>query len=328
MENAELPIHFICGMARGGTTWMSRCLNTHRDCASFGETLFWGRIYIEPTKDGEYDDASFNELIDRISEIQIAPSSDESSGSLKQETVERWHNELSNHLKALKVKTPKEVFKRMCQFVVEAENKIVAVEKTPHHINWLPRIAKNFPDSKYIVMVRDPYAFMKSYKFQGFQKGAEIRTIYEKLYHPIQASLVWRGYAKSILDVSKSFESKVMIIKNEELTNHEKEILLNVARFLELPVDQDFTSSLPSRSNSSIRGDDKLQLDSADYFWMNLIAKKEIKALGYELKKVNIDIFPVIFSIFKLPLWVFRTVVLLKNNSKGNIFKYVLRWLR
>ncbi len=39
---------FIVGMSRSGTTWLSNSLNAHPSVAVFGETGFWGKMYIVP----------------------------------------------------------------------------------------------------------------------------------------------------------------------------------------------------------------------------------------------------------------------------------------
>ncbi len=323
----EYPIHFICGMSRAGTTWMSHCLNMHKHCATFGETLFWGRIYIEPKDKGQYDQQSFESLISRISEIKL-DSENADFGKLKPETLIKWSQDMPRDLLALGEKTPVSVFKKMCRIIVDSEGKSVVIEKTPHHVNWVPRINKALPDSRFVIMVREPYGFMKSYKYQGFQSGKRIRAIFEKQYHPIQAALVWRGYAKSILNVSKRYANKVKIVRNEHLIDHPKKVLLDVALFLDLPKDEMFTDVIPPRTNSSIMGNKKLKLDSADMFWLNLLAKKQIRELGYDLKSMPFDYFKIVFTLFKLPLWGWRTVLLLQKNSKCNIFIYILRWLK
>ncbi|MDA0296654.1 MAG: sulfotransferase [Planctomycetota bacterium] len=49
------PHRLIVGMPRGGTTAMMRALNADDRVAAFGETLFWGRAWVEPLQDGGLD---------------------------------------------------------------------------------------------------------------------------------------------------------------------------------------------------------------------------------------------------------------------------------
>ena len=49
-----MKIFFICGLPRAGTTYLSKLLNSHSKIISTGETLFFGRKYIEPNSEGYY----------------------------------------------------------------------------------------------------------------------------------------------------------------------------------------------------------------------------------------------------------------------------------
>lgn len=84
-----LKIHFIVGTSRGGTTWMTKNLNCHPDVASFGETLYWGRSYIEPGNNNEYSDDQLKLIAKIYSERKIAPSSN-GRGNLSASTIEKW----------------------------------------------------------------------------------------------------------------------------------------------------------------------------------------------------------------------------------------------
>ena len=66
MKLLKENIHFVVGMSRAGTTWMTKCLNTHSACAAFGETLFWGRLFLTPDKGGNYTEAESQGLIKQI----------------------------------------------------------------------------------------------------------------------------------------------------------------------------------------------------------------------------------------------------------------------
>ena len=327
MKIENFPIHFICGMSRSGTTWMSHCLNMHKECATFGETLFWGRNYVEPQGNGRYRDEIFRDLVSRISDIKLDSERAE-FGKLKTNTLIGWSQDMPKYLLALEDKTPVNLFKMICQFVINSEGKRVAIEKTPHHVNWIPRINKVLPDSRFIVMVREPYGFMRSYKYQGLQAGERVRRIFERQYHPVQAALVWRGYAKSIIRATEDYSDKVIVIRNEQLIDDPRNVLKRVSRFLGLSSDDISFDTIPARANSSIVGASKLELDSADYFWMNLIARKQIKNLGYDINNSPYYFVEIVTTFIKLPLWIFRTIYLLNNNSNSNIFKYIFRWLK
>ena len=64
-DSGQVP-RFIVGMGRAGTTWLSKCLNEHPDVAVFGETLFWGRGFMQPQHGRYYTSKEVMVLQERI----------------------------------------------------------------------------------------------------------------------------------------------------------------------------------------------------------------------------------------------------------------------
>lgn len=282
---------------------------------------------MSPDVNGRYSKEQSLELLERFQSMRLGPSDDD-YGSLEQSTVHQWRDNLLSELRNKDIDTPSKLFFELCQFIASHENKPYVVEKTPHHLNWIKRIKDYYPSAKFIVMLREPYGVMRSYKNQGSQRNSEVRKVHKKQYHPIQAALVWRGYSRSVLNIQNDYSKDVFIIKNEDLSDNSVSILRAVADFLGLPRDEKFAEKLPARANSSVNNDDSLTLDSADYFWLHLIAGSEIRKMGYELREVPLSLVAVIWSFFKIPLWCIRTIILLKGNSKANVFKYLWRWIK
>ncbi len=327
MKLLKKNIHFVVGMSRSGTTWMTKCLNTHKACAAFGETLFWGRLYLKPNSSGRYSKQESLKLLKILQNTCIGPYEND-YGSLSAETIKAWNTRLVDELKDNDLSTPDKIFSSLCQFIADKENKNFILEKTPHHINWVDRIKKNYPSSKFIIMIREPYGVMRSYKNQGLQKNERVRKIHAKQYHPIQAALVWRGYSRSVLSIKSVYPDDIYVINNHDLFSNSETILKETVKFLGLPYMDGFEKNLPGRANSSVESAKRMELDSSDYFWLHLIAGKEIKKMGYTIKNNSITYMPIFISILKLPLWMIRTIILLKSNSKANLFEYILRWLK
>lgn len=324
--NDEICIHFIVGMSRGGTTWMSKNLNCHPDVASFGESLYWGRAYTKPENDGKYSEAQIKLISEMYSKMKIVPC-DIGRGNLAANTIQNWPDKVEYHILHSQEKTPLGVFKAICKCIAELESKSVIVEKTPHHINWVNQIVKVLPNAKFLIMFRDPYDFMLSYKYQGSQGSQKTRKVFRKIYHPLLVSFIWRGYTRSINSALANYPDRVMLVKTADIAKDNPEFFKKV--FKHLGVEDVSKTFIPiEKDNSSFTGDHKPELSSTDIFWMNLIAGKEIIKSGIKMKKYKINIFSNLLSFIVLPLWAIRYLFIVRNSFKGGFIKYVVRWLR
>jgi len=334
MRNNEVrPSGFIVGMSRSGTKWLSMCLNEHSEIAVFGETGFWGKDYI-PTEDGRWTPQQCRAVLERMPGIrerridehgrvhvegQATPVGETVGGlnglffSLAEEIVSDGDS-----------LSPEEVFNRICSIVASDSGKNRVFEKTPHHINWIRRIHATYPNARFIVMCRDPYGFMRSYKHQGDRKTQAIGAAYRKIYHPIGCALVYRGYARAILDAQSFFPENMLLISLDAIKHDASSSLATIFHFLGVSYEEDcllppLNSSFPERTK---------ELDDVDVLWMNWIAGREIQRLGYEKRKSNVSVSKLLQTIAEVPRWGVNVWNHLKRNQNASVAKYILRWLR
>lgn len=319
-------IFFVVGMSRSGTTWLSKCLNLHQDIASFGETGFWGRGHIHPSAHGKYTPQQLEKVISRLASMKPGPRGD-GPGCLAKETVERWpeiiHSGLSGSGDALI--SPAEVFMRLLTTVAAAEGKKVAVEKTPHHLNWIAQIKEAFPNAKFVATYRDPYGFMRSYKYQGGQRSKQMRDAFKRHYHPLLAALVWRGYMRSILYAADNYSDSVLVIPFREIDENPSEVLDRVCLFF--GAKSKIYQPL-AKENSSFMAPVKPILQADDIFWMNLIARKEIICGGFAPRPIDPKIGRIMWSFLTLPIWLTKNIGNWNKRIRRRPLRYVWSWLR
>lgn len=217
--------------------------------------------------------------------------------------------------------TPKYLFELVCGLIAEREGVEYVVEKTPHHVNWIPRIVRAFPDAKFVVMVRDPYGFMLSYKHQGDRKLEPARRDFRALYHPLGCAYIWRKYMKSAIRNSKGFPDQTMTLKFEELKQSPVDSWKRLVSFCEMP---DFPFTPVADKNSSFQGEER-KLAPIDIFWMNVIGRSQIHSGGYSLRKSGVSFRDILISIWELCPWFIRALKLLKSRVPGGLAKYFLR---
>ena len=314
---------FICGMSRGGTTWLGCCLNEHPEVAVFGETLFWGRCFVEPNEDGIYGTKEIDSVVHFQRDLNKSFYG-KKSGCLMNVGMPEWHQILDG-LKSLEGKPPDEIFDYLAGHIGSSEGKPMVIEKTPHHLNHISRIESWYPNSRYIVMVRDPYSFMLSYKNQGLQRSAEHRKHMARYFHPIGCALVWKGYARQARSEVSRLGARSTLVRFEDLKADPERVWIKVLGFLDvertaLPIVED--------KNSSFSQHTRPQLDSIDLFWMNFIAKDSITDLGYEKRAAKVSIFAIITSLFSLIPCAVRILQDISSRSSGSIVAYVLNWVR
>lgn len=309
---------FICGMSRAGTTWLGHCLNEHPQVAVFGESLYWGRNYLSPNEGGGYTIEQVRRALQLLAKDCKAFLAG-GDGNLKHIDRDQWKSLLDRI--EIEECSSADLFEKVCELVREIEGADFVVEKTPHHVNWIPRILAAYPSAKFTIMVRDPYGFMLSYKHQGDRKAESAKRDFKALNHPLACAYMWKGYMNSALRMHQSFEAQTHIVRFEALRATPDKCWNDVLNFFEVPFAPLVTVS---DRNSSFTGA-KRTLEPIDIFWMNLLAGRAIQAGGYSKKRSGVSVVEVLGSTCGLIPWGFRAVKLLKSRVPGGLLKYFLK---
>ena len=316
------PFFFICGMSRGGTTWLGKSLNGHSQVAVIGETRYWGRLFIDPDCDGVYSKKS-SEQVRLFLRSGTKAFFGKEAGNLTSLTEASWMK-LCDNLK-IAGSSPNAIFEDILKQVGRIEGKGIVVEKTPHHLNYYSRIRKYMPTSKFIVMIREPYSFMLSYKNQGLQKSKAAREHMASYYHPLGCALVWRGYARQSLKIIRELGDDVLVIRFEDLQSSTDKVWEKVTDFLKVGSEERLEIS---DQNSSFVDGVRPKLANIDRFWMNFISGSAINELGYSIDSKSFRLIHLLRSLIEILPWASRVVIDLYKKTGINIFKHALVWIR
>ena len=195
------------------------------------------------------------------------------------EFIDEVHSSIENS-----TVTPAELFLKICKTVSKREHKPWVIEKTPHHLNFIDRIKRAFPKVKFVIILREPYGFMLSYKYaQDRLKylSAEEKRQKKTMYHPLGCALVWKKYARSVRRAIVKFPDNTHLVKLEHIVEDSQTVLRKVLEFLNLSPTDDIL--YPSVGSSFTKGK-KPKLKSEDYFWINFVAESEMTAMGISRK--------------------------------------------
>jgi Sulfotransferase family len=324
---APPPLDFVVGLPRSGSTWLGRALDRHSDVAVFGETCFYGRLYVPPREDGLYGE----EELERLRRIQRArdwetTTSDPTGGNPPwrpgeyAELVDKVFAGLQPPVR------PEEVLTAVATAVAARSSKPRAVEKTPQHVHWLPRMAEAFPSARFVITLRGPYEYTASYKRLGRRLERRARKAVDLSWrHPLIAALFWRSYARSINRALAGYPERTLLVRTEDLRDRTGETLASVQAFLELP-EQDLRGA--EGANSSFREGESRTLRATDVFWMNLVAGRAMRSSGYRPVPAKPGVVATAVSIALAPLSVAATAVRIPSMVPGSFVSYVQSWRR
>jgi hypothetical protein len=325
--NSATP-RFIVGLPRSGTTWLCHSLNEHPDVAAFGETMFWGKAYIPPGANGHYDPAT----LQRVKQTLMAKPLEstiriEGPGGLRNVSaanaaalIEEAFNEMPRNV------GPAEVFSHVADRIARAEGKSAWTEKTPHHLLYARRILQHFPSARFVVLVREPYSFLLSYKHQsGHEKSASSQQRFRKRYHPLAGALVWRNTWRAAQTLLTSHPDQSMLVRMEDIANEPIDVMLRVHEFLNLRPIPGASATIGKINSTEKRL--PAELSEADIAWINLLAAQDIQEAGYTVQNDGGGLQAIARSALDLPLWALRILHDLKRTTSGSLMQHLLQYV-
>ena len=336
-DDATPVIGFIVGTSRGGTTFMNKVLNLHPEVASFGESAFFGRLWAEPAGGGgRYAPEQAAEQLDFFARSRWGPDRGEAG------TIAPWIGRRDPRWVQLLTRlaaerglpgaggTPRGLFDLLCRAMCEANGKRLAVEKTPHHLGATDRIERFYPEARYVLMVRDPLAFARSYKNQGRQFSAEAAERGRRAYHPVAVALLWRGYARQAIGLMRRCPDRVLRVTLDDLRRDEAGTLDRVQRHLGLDPVPLAGRVAPDNSSTgeAVGGIESLDLTAGERFWLARLAGREAAELGFDLPTTGGGAAGAIGHAVTLPAWGLRNLARYRRGVRGSVFKHAMRYLR
>lgn len=299
----------------------------HTQVTSFGESLYWGRLFLEPENpDGSYTQDQLSLMADRYAKAIWGPYGDK-AGSLRSAESPELRDRLQRTILAVSPANPASVFQAIAEVFMDLEGRSpFAIEKTPHHINWIERIRQAYPNARFIASAREPYSFMRSYKHQGDRQNPEVRDLFHRLYHPIGCAIVWRGYIRSILAAEAQNGLAVLRVDFSRMKEDEEAVLREVQAHFGLPIEAIWDRV--EADNTSFPTGKRPELSNTDIFWMNLIAGREIKKAGYIRRKCGLPILGILRSILRIPVWTIAVIKHIPKITGGSPIRYLKRWFK
>ncbi len=210
------PSFFVVGYPRSGTTLLASLLNRHSKVSIPAETQFY-RVFLEDPKlekiSDTYDLLSFYCDYPRIKDLNLCVADFDSYQDLIKNNI---RNLLSVSLR----------------IVAEKRSKTISGEKSPAHLLYWESIIQDYPDAKFICIVRDGRDCINSNIQQKWTSQ-----------NPFKHAAEWGVYAKAYEELCSTHSDKVYLVKFEDLLADTENVLNGICKFIGCEFESDQLNS-------------------------------------------------------------------------------------
>lgn len=284
LENQQLPNPIIVvGMPRSGSTLFTRLLNESPNLSIVND--FYYLQYVDSLNGFKKNDPKIQQALQSyvlrmIQERILPPNSQDITFSLflspeqEQELVD-----FAEDLKRQPDVNWAESLSKLMEFSAKLQGKKIWGYNTPQDYLHIDRLQQEFPQAKFIYVMRDPRSVIRSYKYYGNiapegQKEAA-------RYHPILQALAWRTSIRSFLARKEQEPDKFTLVLYEDLVKNTNQTLGKLGDFLNVQFPKLDLANFGN--NSSFKNKHKEGVKSSEIWLCEKIAGQEMEKIGYEL---------------------------------------------
>ena len=274
---------FVMGLPRSGSTLLSRILNASPDVVSINDLYYVQYAQSLNAFSGPVEDQDCERLIDQILEVVNTRSSKNNDFigqfEVSQSDIQKIRSDVMQEQYSGKLQW-NEILDSTLTRVAETSGKTRWADKTPQNYFHFESLLEEFPEAKFIFLLRNPQAILSSFKFASGE-GHDKRR-----YHPITYAMYWRSAARAYL--SLKHHPNVMLVKYEDLLSRQEEITGSLGQFLETEL---FPLHLESIGhNSSFRQGERKYIRPTEAWMCDRICKSEMLELGYESSRKSFSL--------------------------------------
>lgn len=178
-----------------------------------------------------------------------------------------------------KIETPEELMKFFLNYWQAKNPDSLVGEKTPGHIFYLDILLKNFPDARFVVMMRDPRACYLS-------ENIKLQNAAQKPNNLFKFAIRWSSVSFLARTYSTIHPRQVKVFRYEDLILQPEQTLRSVCDFLNI----DFHESMLKAKVTNSSFQDKTQTDKEFNVenidrWKTLLKPEDASLLEKSLKK-------------------------------------------
>ena len=332
--NSSSPV-LIVGTPRSGTTLTAKILGRHSRIFMPGETHFFDDIYNQRVNLGQLKNSiALEKIYKKLSTIYKRYNENEDQKRIdkifsKKNTYYEFKNKCGSF---------KDIYSWFLEIQMEIEGKKRWGNHVPRDLFNVAEIIRFYPEAKFVICVRDIKDFLVSYK-NKWRKADKQKNRHrlKVIYHPIITSLLWKASIRQIKKLNEMVcEENRIIMKYEELVGKPEKSIKCICKTIGENYEPEmlhvefnnssFTLKRKGIYNNSIKRW-KYELSQEEIEVTQLLAGEEIKYLGYEKLKINLN--PIKF----IPLFLQSSVAVgeglrVNKEMRGSAIKYLFKRIR
>lgn len=330
--DSQRPI-FVVGTPRSGTTLTARILNRHPAIFMPGETHFFPDIYAQRAQLGELPSETAAENVwQRL--ITLYQRYNEPADQRRVETLladtdkrQRLRASLSDYRSALTT---------LMELQAEFESKSRWGNNAPKDLFYVDNILAFYPNARFVVCVRDPRDFLKSY--QGKWKvtaESEVDRL-KQLYHPVVTTMLWKASMRRVESMRRRVPSaQLHELRYESLVSESERAVRGLCAFVGEPyypdmLDVNFSNSSDQAAQGGIFSASvdswKGRLSQEEVWIAQRLAGREMEAFGYKRVDVDSNVARLAALLLSTP-WALLRALRANRANTGPIIPYLMRRL-
>lgn len=234
----KIPIVFILGIGRSGTTLLQSLLNSHPNIIAPPESQFIAFLYSRFKRIKHWNNKDISKF---VNDLFIFPK-----------ISEQWLlNEKDIYTNLLSIKNNAD-YQLLCKMVFwqmreEKQNILILSDKNPLNSVFISKLLKIFPDARFIHMVRDPRDVVN-----GFKKRLKKKNVYF-------VSWQWLKFNISIEAKKEKIPSQFHSLKYEDMVSNTEETLTSLCKFLKVPFEHSMLQNHFSEKLQKYRAGESLE---------------------------------------------------------------------
>lgn len=312
IQNKQIHTHFLLCTERTGSSLLSLMLNIHQNITCPSEEPFAVFFYNKYKNKTRWTD---NELLKFIDEFWLMS---EKNLDLFFTTKQILFNQLQQHKDNLN-------YNKLCDIIYlqffepKPKNEIkIILDKQIKYFFYLKKLIKIYPDSKFIILVRDPRVNAIRKKNRNLNSGT----------NPLYLVALWNNTYKNI-NYLLSKNKSVLVVKYEDLVSNPENTLKTICNYLNVQYYDKLVKTEGIYETFLDIQKSKVNTDHLNYlkdFQSSLFGKINKEKISLQNDEINVDLNDKIVKLTKPLLIKFNYNSSLLSNKKNIKFTINEYW--